>query len=321
MCLLLRANCFLPRRPNHRIRTKARIEGYDPRHAWNRQPNHRQVRPGGRHTGRSWAAVPVCPSLPYRGTRGQRNDAALRRGWALSPGLPSLFFVIASSGGGTRKARAVSRPSPQLRHDEPTSQLLRMIFNEGRVVAPAFRRRRYANRPHATAGSGGNRCEAGVRPRPEARARNHRPHAVLTLQDERIVIGSVDVPPDCPGRAIGRCRSGKLVVFAGAPVGSCLYGFSARYSRSHKGRVRHGVRLLLAHDSQYRRRRRNSDREYRSGRIGGAGDNAPTSCVPVFDKRLVGESGASLVPDSINVARGFGKDRINFLGFFGAKEL
>jgi hypothetical protein len=85
---------------------------------------------------------------------------------------------------------------------------------------------------------------------------NHRPHAVLTLQDERIVIArrSVDVPTDCPGRAICRCRSGKPVVFAGAPVGSCLYEFSARYSRSHKGRVRHGVRLLLAHDSQYRRR-------------------------------------------------------------------
>src|SRR6516162_9046906 len=83
---------LFPRRPSHRIRTKARIGGYDPRHAWNRQPNHRQVRPGGRHTGRSWAAVPVCPSLPYRGTRGQRNDAALRRGWALSPGHHPYFL-------------------------------------------------------------------------------------------------------------------------------------------------------------------------------------------------------------------------------------
>src|SRR5437899_10301323 len=88
----------------------------------------------------------------------------------------------------TRKTRAVTRPSPPLRHDEPASKQLRMIFNERRVVAPAFRGRRFADRPHGTAGNSCNCCEAGVRPRPEARARNQRPHAVLTLQDERIVI-------------------------------------------------------------------------------------------------------------------------------------
>ncbi len=166
----------------------------------------------------------------------------------------------------TRKARAVTRPSPPLRHDEPASKQLRMIFNERRVVAPAFRGRRFADRPHGTAGNSCNCCEAGVRPRPEARARNQRPHAVLTLQDERIVIArrSIDVPTDCPGRAIRRGRSGKQVVFARARVRSCLYGFGTRRSGSHIARVRRHVRLLLAHQGQGRRRRRDTEREYRS---------------------------------------------------------
>src|SRR5436305_8484526 len=129
----------------------------------------------------------------------------------------------------TRKARAVTRPSPPLRYDEPASKQLRMIFNERRVVAPAFRGRRFADRPHGTAGNSCNCGEAGVRPRPEARARNQRPHAVLTLQDERIVIDrrSIDVPTDFPARTIRRGRSCKLYVFARTLVRHCFDGYGA----------------------------------------------------------------------------------------------
>src|SRR5437667_11887902 len=88
----------------------------------------------------------------------------------------------------TRKARAVTRPSPPLRHDEPASKQLRMIFNERRVVAPAFRGRRFADRHLAPPGIAAIAAEPVADPLPEPRlqTRDHLP--VLTWRAGRPVI-------------------------------------------------------------------------------------------------------------------------------------
>jgi hypothetical protein len=70
-----------------------------------------------------------------------------------------------------------------------------MVFNERRIVPASFCGSRHADGPQAAAGNGGDGGKAGVRTLAEARARDERPHAILSLQDERVAaVKLADVP-------------------------------------------------------------------------------------------------------------------------------
>ena len=185
------------------------------------------------------------------------------------------------------------------------SKRLAVKLDKRRVVPVAFGRRGNSHSPEAAAWNRGDGREAAVRTGGESRARDERPNAIDTLQDERIVVARVciDVPADGPSRAIGCAGRPEQIVFAGSGVRGDLDRGRAGRASSNVVRIRSGIGLLLADQREGRRRRGESERQGRSGGVGRAGDNTPGLSVPVLDERLVRESGAGLLADGVHAVR------------------